>query len=229
VAERVIVTVPHETVNDETVRILLWKLPSGSHVEKDQHICDVETSKTVVEMHAPIAGLLEYSVAVGSELPVGSQIFQVAPEADRHVEAQPSIASIASIASSHSTSDEAEQIVPTAKTGTEMREARLTPSARRAANEHGIDPRSFPAGTLVRKIDVLRRAGKLSPSFTSAPDQSVAKKVLGNDDAQVDNAPLPYCVLCQRDAVTLQKLNAVLIKAEIPAGFVCSICLAAHA
>jgi pyruvate/2-oxoglutarate dehydrogenase complex dihydrolipoamide acyltransferase (E2) component len=223
VAERVIVTVPHETVNDETVRILLWKVPSGSHVEKDQHICDIETSKTVVEMHAPIAGLLEYSVAVGSELPVGSKIFQVAPEADMHVEAQPSIAS------SHSTSDEAEQIVPTAESGTEMREARLTPSARRAANEHGIDPRSFPAGTLVREIDVLRRAGKLSPSFTSAPDQSVAKKVLGNDAAQVGNAHLPYCVLCQRDAVTLQKLNAVLIKSEIPAGFVCSICLAAHA
>jgi 2-oxoglutarate dehydrogenase E2 component (dihydrolipoamide succinyltransferase) len=222
VAEPVIVTVPHETVNDETVRILLWKVPSGSHVEKDQHICDVETSKTVVEMHAPIAGLLEYSAAVGSELPVGSKIFQVAAKADMHVEAQPSIAS------SHSTSDEAEQIVPTAETGTEMREARLTPLARRAANEHGIDPRSFPAGTLVRKIDVLRRAGKLSPSFTSAPDQS-AKKVLGNDDAQVDNAPLLYCVLCQRDAVTLQNINAVLIKSEIPAGFVCSICLAAHA
>ena len=222
-AEPVIVTVPHETVNDETVQILLWKVPSGSHVEKDQHICDVETSKTVVEMHAPIAGLLEYSVAVGSELQVGSKIFQVAPEADMHVKVQPSIAS------SHSTPDEAEQIVPTAETGTEMREARLTPSARRAANEHGIDPRSFAAGTLVRKIDVLRRAGKVSPTFTSAPDQSVAKKVLGNNVAQVDNAPLPYCVLCQRDAITLQKLNAVLIKSEIPAGFVCSICLAAHA
>src|SRR5436190_15443813 len=62
-AERMAVCIPRETVNDETVRILSWRIPSGSLVDEQQLVCEVETSKTVLEIHAPAAGRLEYEAS----------------------------------------------------------------------------------------------------------------------------------------------------------------------
>src|SRR5580704_1129515 len=79
-SDRVIVAIPQETVNDETVRILSWKFASGTVVEKDVLICEAETSKAVMEIHAPEAGTLVYSAAVGDEVPVGAMICEIVPE-----------------------------------------------------------------------------------------------------------------------------------------------------
>src|SRR5580658_1420948 len=78
--EIVFVTIPQETVNDESVRILAWKVASGSKVEKDQQLCEVETSKAVMDIEAPEAGVVVYSAAAGDEVPVGSTICQIVPE-----------------------------------------------------------------------------------------------------------------------------------------------------
>jgi pyruvate/2-oxoglutarate dehydrogenase complex dihydrolipoamide acyltransferase (E2) component len=78
--EIVFVTIPQETVNDESVRILSWKVASGSKVEKDQQLCEVETSKAVMDIEAPEAGVVMYSAKAGDEVPVGSTICQIAPE-----------------------------------------------------------------------------------------------------------------------------------------------------
>src|SRR5258707_4531411 len=78
--EIVFVTIPQETVNDESVRILSWKVASGSKVEKDQQLCEVETSKAVMDIEAPAAGTVVYSAAAGDEVPVGSTICQIVPE-----------------------------------------------------------------------------------------------------------------------------------------------------
>src|ERR1700721_1564684 len=78
--EIVYVTIPQETVNDESVRILSWRVASGSRVEKDQQLCEVETSKAVMDIEAPAAGTVVYSAAAGDEVPVGSTICQIVPE-----------------------------------------------------------------------------------------------------------------------------------------------------
>jgi pyruvate/2-oxoglutarate dehydrogenase complex dihydrolipoamide acyltransferase (E2) component len=36
----------------------------------------------------------------------------------------------------------------------------------------------------------------------------------------------PYCSLCQRDREALRTIKGILVRSEIPAGFVCSVCLA---
>jgi pyruvate/2-oxoglutarate dehydrogenase complex dihydrolipoamide acyltransferase (E2) component len=36
----------------------------------------------------------------------------------------------------------------------------------------------------------------------------------------------PYCALCQRDREALRLIRGLLVRSEIPAGFVCSVCLA---
>src|ERR1700733_9969991 len=77
--EIVYVTIPQETVNDESVRILSWKVASGATVEQDQPLCEVETSKAVMDIEAPAAGTVVYSAAAGDEVPVGSTICQIVP------------------------------------------------------------------------------------------------------------------------------------------------------
>ena len=125
-AERVLVSVPRDTVNDESVLILNWKVESGSTVEKDQLICEVETSKAVLEIHAPEAGQIDYRHAAGDEVAVGATICSIGPPG-------------------------ASEPAPA---------ARLTASARSAAEEYGIDISSFAPGTVVRREDILRRVGK---------------------------------------------------------------------
>jgi len=36
----------------------------------------------------------------------------------------------------------------------------------------------------------------------------------------------PYCALCQRDVAAIRAIRGMLVKSEIPAGYVCSVCLA---
>ncbi len=153
------ITIPRDTVNDETVLILCWKAPSGSFVEKDQFLCEVETSKAVMEIHSPAPGILRYTAAAGSEIPVGSMICSIA---------------IGSIATAGS--DSIDPIIApageqTAASVARPETARFTPMARALAEQHGIDPALFPAGTLVRSRDVLRQAGR-SPTVESAPSTS---------------------------------------------------------
>ncbi len=145
--ERVLVSIPRETVNDETVLILDWKAPSGSRVEQDELICEVETSKAVLEIHAPVAGFLVYECAAGDELPVGATICAIEP-APPGAEVGPGTA-------------------PASELNAAV--ARLSAAALRAAEEHGIDPSSFRPGTLVRRQDVLRAAGKLDGEVHENP------------------------------------------------------------
>ncbi len=49
------------------------------------------------------------------------------------------------------------------------------------------------------------------------------------EPAPVQEAPAagePYCALCQRDREALRLIRGILVRSEIPAGFVCSVCLA---
>jgi len=158
-----VVTIPQETVNDESVRILSWKIPSGARVDKDQFLCDVETSKAVMEIHAPAAGVVEYSVAAGDEVPVGATICQVILEGfNENGVASPQPGGHKIVTPEAAVEASTDGLGP----------ARLTPLARKIAAEYGIDVMAFQPGTLVRQRDVLEKAG----IRTEAPVRPSAKK-----------------------------------------------------
>ncbi|HUB82409.1 MAG TPA: 2-oxo acid dehydrogenase subunit E2 [Bryobacteraceae bacterium] len=136
--EPVTIFIPRHNVNDDSVRILAWKVASGARVEKDQLICEVETSKAVLEIHAPESGVLAYSVPEGGELPTGSPLCTVFP-AEMAVQA-------------------GRQMAPPSESNPDA--PRLSAAARARAAEFGIDPSSFPAGRLVREKDVFQQAGR---------------------------------------------------------------------
>ena len=154
------ITILQETVNDESVRIISWKVPSGGIVVADQLICEIETSKTVLEIHTPVAGRLDYHFSVGDEVGVGDTICEIAPEL--HAPSQ-----LTANGNSHFPDKAAELPSP----ADDLPVARLTPLARKIAAEYKIDISSFPKGSLVRKNDVLRKAG-LSVVELSPPEWS---------------------------------------------------------
>jgi pyruvate/2-oxoglutarate dehydrogenase complex dihydrolipoamide acyltransferase (E2) component len=189
--EIIIVTIPQETVNDESVRILSWKVASGSKVEKDQQLCEVETSKAVMDIEAPEAGVVVYSAKAGEEVPVGSTICQIVPEGMAIDEQSvPAVAQSAAASQPNSKSALKSEIPPDVAVEPNLAEgdlqpARLTPLAAKLAAEFGFAKESFARGSLVRRDDVLRRAGKLPPAPAA---KAVAAKAAAPEP--VENAPV---------------------------------------
>lgn len=188
-AEIVFVTIPQETVNDVSVRLLSWKMPSGSLVEKDQVLCEVETSKAVMDIEAPLAGVVVYSAPENSEVPVGETICQIVPEGMAPLTLAPapvpSGAPVAAPKAAPVAASVPEEPAAYVSNG-DSRPARLTPLAAKVAAEFGFDPGSFPRGSLVRRDDVLRKAGKLPPEL-APPAATVASAAAG----PVENPPVP--------------------------------------
>jgi pyruvate/2-oxoglutarate dehydrogenase complex dihydrolipoamide acyltransferase (E2) component len=206
--EIVFVTIPQETVNDESVRILAWKVASGSKVEKDQQLCEIETSKAVMDIEAPEAGTVVYAAKAGDEVPVGSTLCQIVPEGM----AVPSMADSATEIAQGDPVGQASAVeapvvltsAPAAKAGvladvavdptldeSDLPAARLTPLAAKLAAEFGFAKESFARGTLVRRDDVLRRAGKLPAEAPAAkPAALVSPSAPAKAAEPVENAPV---------------------------------------
>lgn len=174
--EKFSVVIPQETVNDESVKILSWKVKSGSRVEKDQLICEVETSKTVMEIRAPGGGIARYAAVAGEEVLIGAILCEIVPEAEEGAESGPG-----------SPAPGQQSGLPAGETPP----ARLTPLARKIAAEHGIDQAAFPPGILVRSRDVLRKAGKFTPETEVRPTPiHSGERPAAEENRRVENAPV---------------------------------------
>ncbi len=207
-SEIVTVTIPQETVNDESVRILSWKVPSGSKVEKDQQLCEIETSKAVMDIEAPEAGTVVYSAAAGDEVPVGSTICQIFPEGMSPADAvmdmaqsretgQPVEEEAQAVEVRHkeergalpaASATKGEETIEPEIADSDLPPARLTPVAAKLAAEFGFAKESFARGSLVRREDVLRRAGKLPAEPARARAAAPAAKPAAAEP--VENAPV---------------------------------------
>ncbi len=71
------VFVPRESVNDQTVLIQRVRVPSGTAVQADAVVVEIETSKTVLEVQAPSSGVIVHALKEGQEVEVGALLFTV--------------------------------------------------------------------------------------------------------------------------------------------------------
>ncbi|HZK82558.1 MAG TPA: 2-oxo acid dehydrogenase subunit E2, partial [Humisphaera sp.] len=77
------ILIPQEIVNDESVTILQWKIPTGARVETGQVLAELETSKTAFDFPAPKSGYVHYTLAVGSEPAIGSILCYISDSAEK--------------------------------------------------------------------------------------------------------------------------------------------------
>ncbi|MAF66671.1 MAG: hypothetical protein CMJ84_13555 [Planctomycetes bacterium] len=123
----------------EVGRVVAWRKALGGSVRPGEILLQVETDKSVVEVEAPVAGvLLAVTVANGEEVPVGTVLGWLGEPGETPPEPSP----VEHRAPSHGGAAER----PTAEAATAGRGAsagggriRATPSVRRLAAEHGIE------------------------------------------------------------------------------------------
>ena len=141
-----------------------WHKASGEWVEKDETLVEIESDKVTLELPAPESGVLRVVAEEGAELPVGTVIGSIDPDAQRPEAASPN--------------DEPAPASPAARAEAPPASgdgaARVTPMARKLAAEMGLDLTTIqgtgPSGRIT-KADVLAAsdASGAPPASVTAP------------------------------------------------------------
>lgn len=160
-----------ESVADAT--LVGWHKSPGDRVERDDNLVDLETDKVVLEVPAPVAGILkEIRIEDGTTVTAG-EVLAVLEEGDGAAAAPEEPAADA---------DTPEEPAGAAATqspqaGETGGSGKLGPAARRLVGEHGLDASSIPASGRdgrVTKGDVMRfvESGGKAETAPAAPAAS---------------------------------------------------------
>jgi len=171
--------------------IIEWKVKEGEKVEKEQVVVVIETEKLRTDLEAPAAGFIHIVLNDGDTAPVG-RVIGIIAETKEELEALPkeapkeAPAATVAEAPSAATAPQAEA-VPARETaaaaGGEER-VKISPVARRMAEEHALDITRIagtgPGGRIVREdIEKAIAAKGAAPAATPAaavPTEAAGEK-----------------------------------------------------
>jgi 2-oxoglutarate dehydrogenase E2 component (dihydrolipoamide succinyltransferase) len=176
-----------ESVADAT--LVAWHKQPGDSVSRDENLADLETDKVVLEVPAPLNGVIkEIRIQSGTTVTSG-QLLAVIDEAATAASGAAASAAPAG-AGAAKTPASAAKSAPAASTVKEADEAagKLSPSVRRLVEENKLDPGAIPAsgkdGRLT-KSDVVDFLGKQS----NGTDRSAAAVPRVEQGAVESSAP----------------------------------------
>jgi 2-oxoglutarate dehydrogenase E2 component (dihydrolipoamide succinyltransferase) len=184
-----------ESVADAT--LVAWHKQPGDAVSRDENLADLETDKVVLEVPAPLNGVIkEIRIQSGTTVTSG-QVLAVIDEAAAGTSAASSSAAKAP-ASAAKSAPVAAAAVSTAKEGdgeAAKDAGKLSPSVRRLVEENKLDPGAIPAsgkdGRLT-KSDVVDFLGKhpngSGPSAAVPAEQATPQQA---SPAPAARAPVP--------------------------------------
>jgi len=170
-----------------------WKAQEGEWVEKEQPILVIEMEKTVHDIEAIASGILHIITPAGETVPVGYVVGVLAESKEEYatvcregvpaVEAAPEV----EVEASAEVAPEAEaQRVVAPQQGTER--LRITPVARKLAEEHGIDVSKIsgtgPGGRITRQ-DILQAVEEREKAAAPAPPSSPTPIAASADKAEM--------------------------------------------
>jgi pyruvate/2-oxoglutarate dehydrogenase complex dihydrolipoamide acyltransferase (E2) component len=201
------VTVPHESVNDQSMTILSWLAVEGQSVERGQALLVLEGSKATLEVYAPASGILRHTHPEGTEVPVGGELGQILsqeptrtpaeaipspPEPASLVEASPARNGLVNGVSDPLPSPQSEATVsPTADSAV----ARFSKQARSLLQQRGIDPNCFAGRGLIRADDVRNYLGERETVVLPSKEANAAPpSVREQPSASGGVAGVPYRV-----------------------------------
>jgi pyruvate/2-oxoglutarate dehydrogenase complex dihydrolipoamide acyltransferase (E2) component len=166
VAELTSVLIPHESVNDETVTLIAWCVANGAHVQEGQALAEVEGSKAVFTVPAPVAGVVRYTLEVGHEIPVGSPLCTISSAAVIEVAGAGAGGGAGALGSHPAANQDSESKEPPSGAPRFSREAEAL------LRQHGLDSQHFVGYGMVRASDVLAVVsgnGRSTPAAPAAP------------------------------------------------------------
>jgi 2-oxoglutarate dehydrogenase E2 component (dihydrolipoamide succinyltransferase) len=171
-----------ESVADAT--LVAWRKQPGDRIARDENLVDLETDKVVLEVPAPVAGILtEIKLANGATVTSGQLLALIEPSAvgtaaSAAVSAPPAVAGAKALAAPAAAATAA---APAGAAG-EAGGGKLSPAAKRVVEEHHIDAAAV-AGSgrdgRVSKSDVINylAAKDAAPGVAAAATLSAAATV----------------------------------------------------
>jgi 2-oxoglutarate dehydrogenase E2 component (dihydrolipoamide succinyltransferase) len=119
-----------ESVADAT--LVSWRKKPGDTVARDENLVDLETDKVVLEVPAPVAGVIKEIRLTDGTTVTSGQVLAVIEESVAAAVAVPGASAPAILASS----DGAATVAPATAPG------KLSPAAKRVAEENKVDPKA---------------------------------------------------------------------------------------
>lgn len=163
------VVMPALEMAQETGKVISWLKKEGETVSKGEPLLEIETDKAVMEIESPGDGILAgVKVGAGTDVPVGRTIAWIvrageAPPAEEVVaESGRKTTTSAATVASHQPSSIAQP---------STRDVKISPKARRLANEGGVnlsDVRGSGPGGEILASDILAAAESKAPRPAAA-------------------------------------------------------------
>jgi len=178
-----------ESVADAT--LVTWHKQPGDAVARDENLADLETDKVVLEVPAPVAGVLvEVKVAAGSTVTGGVLLAVIDETATASASSRPTEA-------------------PAAAVVTRV-EPKLSPAAKRVVEEQKLDPASVSGSGRdgrATKQDVMKASAPVSVAPTAQTPASASMASVGPRIGRTDQR-VPMSRLRSRIAARLVEAQA---------------------
>ena len=168
------ITIPSPGESITEVSLSGWLKDSGTYVEKDELLAEIESDKATLELRAPAAGTLQIATKKGDGIKVGAVVASIDTAAARPAGGAGAAAAAPSGASA---------AAPSGAAADGAGGARVSGVAKKVAAEKGVDTASIagsgPSGR-VMKDDVLAATSKsgaateTKPTPAAAPAKAVA-------------------------------------------------------
>ena len=189
-----------------------WLKKVGDTVALDDALVELETDKVAQEVPAPVTGVLtEILMLSDAEATPGAVLGRMRPAGEARTEAQRPLAATAPVAPAAVATTPAAQLSVTG----------LSPSVRRAVQEHGVDPSTIAGsgrGGRVTRADVERAAALAVLSVAgapAAPDPAAAPIAASSPAGGVRTVPHDR----MRLAIAENMLNSVTVAPHVTAVF----------
>ncbi len=165
------VTMPQmgESVVEGTVE--RWLVREGERVAKDQVLCEITTEKVDAEVVAPEAGVVaKLLVAQGTTVPVGTELLTLDSAGGAARAETPAAAPVAAFAPA----------APLAAARATLEPTRVSPVARRMAEERGLDVGAIPGSGVIGRVTKADVAAHASPAAPATVASAPASGTLGD-------------------------------------------------
>jgi pyruvate dehydrogenase E2 component (dihydrolipoamide acetyltransferase) len=214
------VVMPALEMAQESGKLVSWLKRDGEHVKKGEMLLEIETDKAVVEIEALSDGILGGITAKeGDVVPVGQTIAWLLEEGEQ----PPAAPSVPAQTGRRTDAAPAAAAAAPAAAPASGRGPRVSPKARKMAQEHGVDlstvTGSGPGGEILAE-DILKAAtgathagpqvGPVGPSATTAPMSSIARLMAERTTQSWTTAP-HFFLTREVDATALNAARATLV------------------
>jgi 2-oxoglutarate dehydrogenase E2 component (dihydrolipoamide succinyltransferase) len=175
-----------ESVADAT--LVSWHKKPGDAVVRDENLVDLETDKVVLEVPAPVAGVLkEIKLTDGTTVTSGQLLAVI----DETAAAVPGASAPAIMAASTGATAAAKDTVAKEAAKPESSGGKLSPAAKRVAEENKVDPKTVAGSGRDGRVSKSDVVNYLSAKDTAAPGPAAAAPSAPAKTAPAQFVPAP--------------------------------------